>query len=126
MKALKYILASVILVNVGNFLVKYGFEYGLKDFAFRSSDLISGYTAVFTTPFIVLGILSTGISSIFWLAALSKADLSYAYPMISIGYITTAVMSWLFFNENLTMIRLSGICIICIGVFLMSKSEGKK
>lgn len=122
MKALKYILVSVLLVNLGNLIVK----YGLQQTGFSSSALISSYIGFFTNPFILLGMASTSISSIFWLAALSKADLSYAYPMISIGYIITAVASWMFFEENLTLIRMAGIFVICSGVFLMSKSEGKK
>ncbi len=122
MKALKYILASVLLVNLGNLVAK----YGLQQTGFSSSALISSYIGFFTNPFILLGLMAVGTSSIFWLAALSKADLSYAYPMISIGYIITAVASWIFFKENLTLIRMAGIFVICSGVFLMSRSEVKK
>lgn len=122
MKALKYILASVLLVNLGNLVAK----YGLQQTGFSSNALVSSYISFFTNPFVLLGIASVGMSSIFWLAALSKADLSYAYPMISMGYIITAVASWMFFEENLTIIRMAGIFIICSGVFLMSKSEAKK
>jgi multidrug transporter EmrE-like cation transporter len=122
MRAIKYILASVLLVNLGNLVAK----YGLQQTSFSSSALISSYIGFFTNPFILLGLASVGISSIFWLAALSKADLSYAYPMISIGYIITAIASWIFFKENLTIIRMAGIFIICSGVFLMSRSDVKK
>ena len=122
MRAIKYILASVLLVNLGNLVAK----YGLQQTSFSSSALISSYIGFFTNPFILLGLASVGISSIFWLAALSKSDLSYAYPMISIGYIITAIASWIFFKENLTIIRMAGIFIICSGVFLMSRSDVKK
>lgn len=122
MKALKYILASVLLVNFGNLICK----YGLQQTSFNSNALISSYIGFFTNPFILLGLISVGMSSVFWLAALSKADLSYAYPMISIGYIITAIASWMFFEENLTIIRMAGIFVICSGVFLMSRSEVKK
>lgn len=122
MKAFKYILASVLLVNAGNILVK----YGLQHTSFQFNALLSSYISLFMNPFILLGFMATGISSIFWLSALSRADLSYAYPMISMGYVITAVAAWLFFQENLTLIRMTGIFIICSGVFLMSKSEVKK
>lgn len=122
MKAFKYVLASVLLVNVGNLLAK----YGLQHTSFQFNALLLSYISIFTNPFILFGMMATGISSIFWLSALSRADLSYAYPMISMGYIITAVAAWLFFQENLTIIRLAGIFIICSGVFLMSKTEVKK
>ncbi len=119
MKAIKYILASVLLVNLGNLMSK----YGLQRYPFQFDSILTSYVNLFTDPFILIGLMAIGTSSIFWLAALSKADLSYAYPMISIGYIITAVASWMFFEENLTMVRMAGIFIICSGVFLMSKSE---
>ncbi len=122
MRAIKYILASVLLVNTGNIIAK----YGLQRYPFQFDAVLTSYVNLFTSPFILLGLAAVGISSIFWLAALSKSDLSYAYPMISIGYIITAVASWIFFKENLTMMRMAGIFIICSGVFLMSKSEAKR
>ena len=122
MKIIKYVLASVLLVNCGNLLVK----YGLQNFSFQFSALLLSYANLFMNPFIFFGFMATATSSVFWLAALSKADLSYAYPMISIGYVITAVAAWIFFQENLSLIRITGICIICSGVFLMSKSEVKK
>lgn len=122
MKIFKYILASVILINAGNLIVK----YGLQQSTFQFGDLVTSYVNIFTNPFILVGMLAVGASSIFWLSALSRADLSYAYPMISIGYIITAVAAWAFFKENLSMIRMTGILIICSGVFLMSKSGAKK
>lgn len=122
MKIFKYVLTSVLLINLGNLLVK----YGLQQSSFQFNALVSSYIILFTNPFILVGFMATGLSSVFWLAALSKADLSYAYPMISIGYVITAITAWIFFQENLTLIRLAGILIICSGVFLMSKSEVKK
>lgn len=122
MKAIKYILASVLLVNTGNLVAK----YGLQLYPFQFDAILTSYVNLLTSPFIILGLAAIGVSSIFWLAALSKAELSYAYPMISIGYIITAVASWMFFEENLTLMRMAGIFIICSGVFLMSKSEAKK
>ncbi len=123
MKAFKYILASVILVDTGNLLVK----YGLHQTPFKlGSSIISSYIGIFLNPLIVLGFLATALSSIFWLAALSRSELSYAYPMISIGYIVIALASWLLFGEDLNWTRWLGIFIICGGVFLMSRSGDKK
>ena len=122
MKAIKYILASVLLVNTGNLVAK----YGLQRYPFQFDAILTSYINLLTSPFIILGLAAIGASSIFWLAALSKAELSYAYPMISIGYVITAVASWILFGENLTVMRMAGIFIICSGVFLMSKSEAKK
>ena len=122
MKSFKYILASVLLVNLGNLLVK----YGLNKSPFQFSEALSSLSLIYTSPFVLFGLLAIGTSSLFWLAALSRADLSYAYPMISMGYVITALLAWFFFDENLTLLRMAGIFVICSGVFLMSRSEVRR
>lgn len=62
------------------------------------------------------------ISIVLWLVVLSKVDVSYAYPFLSIGYILSAVVGYFVFHEAVTPIRISGIIVICIGVVLISRS----
>jgi len=69
--------------------------------------------------YVFLGIVLYILASIIWLAVLSKAELSFAYPLIGIGYIFTSVLAWLFFGEKLTLIRFLGILLICGGVYLI-------
>ena len=61
-------------------------------------------------------------SVILWIVVLSKVEVSFAYPLLSIGYVVVALVGWRFFGESLSAIRFVGIVIICIGVYLISKS----
>jgi multidrug transporter EmrE-like cation transporter len=47
---------------------------------------------------------------------------SVAYPMLSIGYVVNAFAAWYLFGEALTPLRLTGIAVIVLGVFLISRS----
>lgn len=81
---------------------------------FGVSDIIAP-TAMFkviSNPMIALRVFLYGVASIFWLVILSKAELSYVYPMIAISYVVTSVIAWLLFKENLTLIRFLGISMI--------------
>jgi drug/metabolite transporter (DMT)-like permease len=60
--------------------------------------------------------------TLFWLTALSRVDLSYAYPFASLSYIIMLTASWLLFNENITPMRLMGSLVVGLGVFLISRS----
>ena len=60
--------------------------------------------------------------AVFWLVALSRVDLSYAYPFASLSYVVMLTASWLLFNENITSLRLLGTVVIGLGVFLISRS----
>ena len=68
------------------------------------------------------GMMCYGFSIVIWLYVLSKTEVSYAYPFLSLGYIIIAIAGYVFFSENLSLFRISGILIICLGVVLISKS----
>ena len=58
----------------------------------------------------------------FWLVALSRVELSYAYPFASLSYVLMLAASWFLFRENITAVRLLGTVVVGIGVFLISTS----
>jgi multidrug transporter EmrE-like cation transporter len=72
--------------------------------------------------FIVGGLACYVVSVALWIVALSRVDVSIAYPMLSIGYVVNAFAAWYLFGEALTPLRLTGIAVIVLGVFLISRS----
>ena len=76
----------------------------------------------FTNPFVLGGLIVIFGGSIFWLSVLSKADLSWAYPMLSLSYVVGVLLSAVLLNETITGIRIAGALIIVLGVFLVYRS----
>ena len=73
-------------------------------------------------PFWV-GMACYGASLCVWLGALSRAPVSVAYPMLSIGYVIVAFASVLWLGETLSPGKVLGITLICVGVVLVSRSS---
>ena len=71
---------------------------------------------------IIAGMACYAISVIVWILALSRVDVSVAYPMLSVGYVVNAVGAWMLFGEQFGAMRLAGIAIIIVGVFLVARS----
>jgi len=69
--------------------------------------------------YVFIGIMLYVSSALIWLVVLSQEELSFVYPLISIGYVLTAILSKFLFNESLTMFRFFGILLICGGVYLI-------
>ncbi len=69
------------------------------------------------------GMVCYGASVCVWLAALSKAPVSTAYPMLSLGYVVVAAVSVLWLGETLNLAKVAGIALICAGVILVSRSS---
>lgn len=73
-------------------------------------------------PWLWVGLFCYGISVIVWILALSRVDVSIAYPMLSIGYVVNAFAAWALFGEMLSAGRIAGIGIIIIGVYVLGRS----
>ena len=62
------------------------------------------------------------LSMLVWMYVLSKVEVSYAFPLGSIGYVLVAIAGYFFLGEQVTLLRLLGILVICLGVLIVSKS----
>lgn len=78
--------------------------------------------AVFTNKYIILGIMLYAMSVFLWLGAMSSLDVSFMYPLLSLGYIITAVLAFIFIGENITLLRWTGIALVVAGCFLITRS----
>ncbi|MQQ99674.1 EamA family transporter [Glaciimonas soli] len=71
---------------------------------------------------ILAGLACYAISLIVWIIGLSRVDVTIAYPMLSLGYIISAVGAWYFLGEAVSLQRLLAIAIIIVGVALLARS----
>ncbi len=119
--AIVYILISVLAGAVGQVLLKKGMG-SMGPLTLTISQLGNVLWRIGTNPYVIIGLAIYVSGTVFWLTALSRVDLSYAYPFASLSYVVMLIASWLLFNENITPLRLLGTLIVCIGVFLISRS----
>jgi drug/metabolite transporter (DMT)-like permease len=119
--AIIYILVSVLLGAVGQILLKKGMT-NMGAVTLTLNQLPATLWGMATNLYVVFGLLLYVTGTVFWLSALSRVDLSYAYPFASLSYVIMLAASWLLFHENITPVRLLGTLIVGIGVFLISRS----
>jgi multidrug transporter EmrE-like cation transporter len=91
-----------------------------SDFGFAT--VWSSMALLAQSPPFWAGMICYGASLCVWLAALSRAPVSVAYPMLSLGYVVVAGVSALWLEEPLSLAKLLGIALICAGVVLVSRS----
>ena len=119
--AISYILISVLSGAVGQLLLKKGMTT-MGPLTLTMNQLFSILWRIGTNPYVVLG-LAIYVGGVgFWLAALSRVDLSYAYPFASLSFVVMLVAAWQLFDENITPMRVLGTLVVVLGVFLISRS----
>jgi len=114
-------LSGVLLNAVAQLCLKAG-TTRIGEFAFSAENIVPVGWKLMTQPFIVAGIGCYVVSLIVWILGLSRVPVSIAYPMLSIGYIISAIAAWYLFGESLTPQKIFGIGFIIIGVYLVARS----
>ena len=85
-------------------------------------SLLSSAGSLATNLWLWLGLICYAISVVVWILALSRVDVSIAYPMLSIGYIVNAIAAWHLFDEPMNLGKIVGIGIIIVGVYILARS----
>ncbi|MCL5264813.1 MAG: EamA family transporter [Chloroflexi bacterium] len=121
MKYYAMLLAAVSLSVTGELLLKHGMNQ-VGVLSLHPDNIVAGLWRSFTSPFVLLGFAAVFGGSIFWLSIISRVQLSYAYPMLSLSYVIVLLASWLLLNEQFSPVRVLGVLIVCLGVFVVSRT----
>lgn len=121
MKYIPFILFTVMTNAAAQLLLKYGM-ISLGSISFSAETLIQRIFQIVFNPWIFAGLVTFVISMASHLYVLSKVDLSFAYPFLSLAYVMVALLAWWLFNEDLGTLKIAGIIFICIGTILIAQS----
>lgn len=70
-------------------------------------------------PWILSGLFAAFLASLCWMAAMTKFDISFAYPFMSISFVLVFILSALLFNEPISMQKALGMAFIVLGIIVM-------
>ncbi len=119
--AIVYILIAVVGSAAGQLLLKKGMST-MGPLTISLDQIFGILWRIGTNPYVVIGLTIYVCGTVFWLAALSRVDLSFAYPFASLSYIAMIIGGWLLFSEKVDLWRIGGSLIIMLGVILISQS----
>lgn len=114
------IMSGVLLNAAAQLFLKAGTNT-LGVVSFTSDGWFGQAFRVGTNPHILAGMFCYAFSLVVWIMGLSRVPVSIAYPMLSIGYVVSAVAAHYLFGEVLGLSRWMGIGFIVIGVMLVSR-----
>ena len=115
------LLAGVLLNAAAQLLLKAGTN-AVGQFEFSTANAVPIGMKLALEPHILGGIACYVVSVVVWILALSRVEVSVAYPMLSIGYVVNAVAAYYLFGEAVSATRLVGIGVIILGVFIVARS----
>lgn len=114
------VLGYVLLNAYGALIIKYKINQlgvvSLDTFA----QMLSYFVRLFTSPLIITGLLAIFASSIAWMVALSRLDLSIAYPVaVGLNFVVVISIAFLSFREPVNGVKLLAISLILFSIYLL-------
>ncbi|BDA85343.1 transporter [Aureimonas sp. SA4125] len=123
-KYIPFILFTVFTNAAAQLLLKHGMMQ-LGELSFAGVNPVVRLLQIVFSPFVFLGLCTFVISMASHLYVLSKVELSYAYPFLSLAYVVVAVAAYFLFREDLNAYRIGGIALICVGTVFIAQGGSR-
>lgn len=121
-KTLLLVFLSVLIGTIGQLCIKAAMVR-LGPVAFSSpTEITNSGWQILRQPLIWVALPFYGAGFIIWAAALSRLPLSFAYPLLAVGYLINPVAAMILFNESISPLRWMGIGVIILGIILVGRS----
>ena len=106
------VLISVVLNATGQILFK----------AAHATQQGGSFFSTFLNLRAWAGLILYGLSAACWLWVLSRAQLSLAYPLLSLTFPIVVGLSTFLFSESISSMQWTGVGLIVLGVSLLARS----
>ena len=83
---------------------------------------LSFFVSAFSDLFVLSGFAAAVVAAAFWIAAVSKFDLNYAYPFMASAFVLVMVLSYWLFGESITGYKIAGAILIVSGIAISGLS----
>ncbi len=112
-----YIALTIAGTVYGQLIMKY--EMNATSVLLKDYSTADFYIHFLARPLVLSGFASAFLAALFWIAALSQFELSYAYPFMSLSFVLVGAFSITFFGESLNLAKVMGVLAICLGLMLL-------
>lgn len=115
-----YILSTVIFTVYSQLIMRW--QVGLSgEVPTDNAAKVRFIGALLLNPWVISGIAATFLSGVSWMLAMTRFEISYAYPFISLNYILVFAASIILFNESVSPTKIIGTLLVIVGIIIISK-----
>jgi len=115
-----YIAATVLLTLYGQLIIKWQVSQA-GAFPVGTNEKLWFLVSLVFNPWVMSGFIAAFLASICWMAAMTKFQLSHAYPFTSLSFVLVLLLSAVLFHESITFPKILGMIFIMIGVVVGSQ-----
>jgi multidrug transporter EmrE-like cation transporter len=117
-----YIFLSISFSVASQLIIKWKMSaFNFSDYETMTDKFIFAFSML-VNPYIMISIVFTLLSGVTWMIAMTKFEISYAYPFTLLGLVFVTIFSVIFFGEIINITKIIGILFVLVGVFIISRS----
>jgi multidrug transporter EmrE-like cation transporter len=115
-----YILLTILLTVYGQIVIKWQVQ---QSGALPEDNIgkLQYIVELLLNPWVISSFTCAFLAAISWMAAMTKFDLSYAYPFMSLAFVLVLFLSAIFFKEPVTIPKSLGLGLIVLGIIIGSR-----
>jgi uncharacterized membrane protein len=115
-----YIAGTILLTLYGQLVVKWQVSHA-GALPVDTNEKLWFFISLVFNPWVISGFIAAFLASICWMAAMTKFQLSHAYPFTSLSFVLVLLLSAVLFHESITIPKVLGMIFIIIGVVVGSQ-----
>ena len=117
-----YIIATIFFTVYSQIIIKWQvntYLSTLPNFDYNLKSLV----LIFLSPWIISAIFSTFFAGVAWMLAMTKFDITYAFPFMSLNYVLILFFGYFLFGEIFSYYKLIGSILIIAGIIVIFKGS---
>jgi multidrug transporter EmrE-like cation transporter len=91
------------------------------DFPAALGDRLEFLLRLLANPWIISVFAAAAIAALSWMAAMTRLELSVAYPFVAITFALVLILSGVFFDEAITTAKTLGVGLIILGIVVATR-----
>ena len=116
-----YLLLAISFGVVSQLIIKWQMSaFSFNDYETWQDKFALAFSMLLN-PYIIISLILTLLAGVTWMIAMTKFEISYAYPFTLLGLVLVTIFSVIFFGESINTYKIIGIAVIILGIVLISK-----
>ena len=125
-KILLILLVGLVFESTGVVLLKKGIAEVGEIRQFRPAEILRIVKLAMRQPNVWLGVFFEALFFLSLLILMSKADISFLWPLTGLSFVMATFAALIFLGETVSPLRWAGVVLIMLGAALISYSEQAK
>ena len=115
-----YVMCTVLLTVYGQIAIKWQ-VLAAGPFPVDPGEKLRFLARLLLNPWVISALVAALLAAVSWMAAMTRLELSHAYPFMSLAFVLVMLASALFFSEPITPFKITCITLVVLGIVVGSQ-----